>query len=207
MSDKIIISEKSIIHKFWDEDKRKSVATKLEPKDLIVYLWETVCFHKITLDRIFQIVEPRVEMWEIILGESIKPILEEAKKDYNGKNDLSFLELYWDVCHEKDDNFTTIWPSLHAHGEETDGDGYYYAVDFTPCNYLKKLNVNLNTRFQIYEFCSYEKAKDFGHKYYNVMEAFKGIFYELTWHGIPEKRTKLWEEINNTVNEDCTWVR
>ncbi len=200
----ITITDSSIIHSYWDTENGGRKEKEILPDKLIHCLWKNVRLNDgVTLERIFNIVEANVDLWEIITGERIKPIIEESKKSFNGSGELINLEIYWDVEHDAEYKTLTSSSMLHAIGNPTEGDylpeklkGYiYYGISFLSNDYLKTLPIKLNRNFKIYSSDDFRDLKNFDSKEFRVLEMMKAIFYELTWFGDPEDRDRKKQEI------------
>jgi hypothetical protein len=203
----ITITNNSIIRSYWKAGRQEQI---IAPDKLIHFIWENVRLNDdVTLGRIFDIVENNIDLWEIITGERIKPIIEESKKEFSGSGELKYLEIYWDVEHDAEYETLTSWPSFHAIGEPCEDDYLpeglngliYYGISFTPNNYLKTLKLRLKNVFKIYSSDDFHDKQYFGNKQFKVLEMMKAIFYELTWFGTPEERIKKHDEIMGDIEE------
>jgi len=203
----IIITNNSIIRSYWKAGRQEQI---IAPDKLIHFIWENVRLNDdVTLGRIFDIVENNIDLWEIITGERIKPIIEESKKEFSGSGELKYLEIYWDVEHDAEYETLTSWPSFHAIGEPCEDDYLpeglngliYYGISFTPNNYLKTLKLRLKNVFKIYSSDDFHDKQYFGNKQFKVLETMKAIFWELTWFGTPEERDEKRIEIIGDIVE------
>lgn len=206
----IIINKESIIHSYWDTENGGRKEEEILSSELICHLWENVQLSDdVTLGRIFDIVETNIDLWELITGDRIRPIITESKKEFNGSGELISLEIYWDVEHDAEYKTLTLSPMFHAIGKPTEGDclpeelkGYiYYGISFSSNNYLKILPIKLNRNFKIYSSDNCRDLKNFDNKEFRVLEMMKAIFYELTWFGTPEEREKKHDEIISDIAE------
>lgn len=206
----IIINKESIIHSYWDTENGGRKEKEISPDELIHCLWENIKLSDdVTLERIFDIVETNILLWEIVTGENIIPIIEESKKEFNGSGELINLEIYWDAEHDAEYKTLTLSPMFHAIGKPTEGDylpeelkGYiYYGISFSSNNYLKILPIKLNRNFKIYSSDNCRDLKNFDNKEFKVLEMMKAIFYELNWFGTPEDRDRKKQEIMDDIKE------
>jgi len=207
MQDGVLITKNKILYKYWDSEAEqpKYRISEIQPRGLVDHLWGPVKLKDVTLGRIFEIVEPMIAVWRIILAERLEPLFLEMsqppKPDTRSDDDkLQYLELYWDAIHEPDENTTDIWPSLHAFGNSTEKSGIYYSVSLSPINSMKDLVIRPKENFQICYYLGEEEPKKFGTRPFKLIDLLKGLFWELAWYGPPEKRDKIIQELKENYD-------
>jgi len=175
----LIISKNDIFYKEWSSELKKSVISRISPRDIIAHLWDPVkLVNNVTLKRIFDIVEQNVEFWTIVIQEPIREIIKESSvpsSDLDKTRDsMKYLEIGWDV---ENDNIN-IHISTYFSGINPD-EATPYTLEFTPSNELINFKLKLNPEFIIYDTVEIGRELNLGSRNFFLIDIIKGIFYEL----------------------------
>ncbi len=136
----------------------------------------------------------------------LKVFDEEWQKPYVKEKDdgMEFLEIYWHVDYDREDNIINEQPALHGRGYAAKDGVTAYAIDFTPLNKLKKYPLKLNTEYIIEEYMRRKprSRKIFaGKKSFTVYDVIDAVLYEITFYGGPQQRNEQLEELKRRVDE------
>ena len=204
--DRIIITDKKIIHTYFSKLKNKPIAKCINYYDFIKCVWNYVTLKNVTLGRLFEIIKPLDGIWNTILNDNIFDYLKEMDKPIEEeKSSLDYLELYWDASVDSVHKLG-IWPAFHGYGySKEDKKKVFWAIEMSKVNTFKNTPVILNTDFCIYLEID-KKQQKIGTRDFSVLDMIKGIFWELNFFGSVEKRNKATKEINE-INEQVTELK
>ena len=181
--------------------------------EIIGYFSEEVELgESVTFERMFEIIIENKEKLNDIYnsclgGYSLLPFINEINDIPTEKSDMDYLEIFWHS--DKSDNDITIVSGLHGMGLTASDEGPYkkgdsiaYAVDFTPLNNLKYLNLRLNKEVII---MNYDRTDDenfqieLGNKSFTIFDLFYAILYEISWNGDPSGRENRLSELEESI--------
>jgi len=181
--------------------------------EIIGYLSEEVELgESITFERLFEIIIENKDKFDEIYhsclgGYSLTPFIDEVDDIPTEKSDLEYLQVFWHA--DKSENEITIVSGLHGIGVENYDEGPYkkgdtiaYAVDFTPLNNLKYLNVRLNKEVTIMNYDRSDDENfhiDLGNKSFTVFDLFYAILFEISWNGDPKGREGRLSELEESI--------
>lgn len=191
----------------------------LTPSDLPKFLGDTVELEDgVTFKRIFDLIILNRKIFDIVFAKpkGFFPIdiylTEYLKEDDDSETrDIDYLEVryvydYWDY-----DNKVNIEPYVDFHGIcENYTDDFQkepcrmgIGISFTPLNQLKKYPIKINNEFVIQNFdikLSPPKMVTFvkGVTSMKLYDFIAGILHEITWHGAPQERDKVVEDLQET---------
>ncbi len=201
-------SDFSLIDLRYLEDK-----TTISEDEIVKYLSEEVELgESITFDRIFDIIRENEEEMNRIFhsclgGFVMEPFITELDKLPTKKSDMTHLELFW--FSDKSGGDVGITSSFHGIGIETSDNGplkkgeiIAYAVEFTPLNNLKYLNLKLNKKLSIINYDSIDDKDvqlEIGDKGFTIYDLFYGILHEISWNGYPDFREDRLIELEESI--------
>jgi hypothetical protein len=178
----------------------------LDIEDIISFLSEYVELgESVTIKRIFEIVSANIDklnnIYESALGGlMLEPYLQEIENNPTEILDIDYIELYW-LCDKCDDD-VNILPSLHGISPKLDD----CALDFIGLNNIKNCKIKINTNIEIVDYNKIENKKDdivlkIGNKSFTLFELFNAIFYEISFHGGPQDKNEMFQEIEESITE------
>jgi len=167
----------------------------------------------VTFERMFEIIIENKDKFNEIYhsclgGYSLSPFINEIDDIPTEKTKLHYLEIFWHS--DKSENDITIVSGLHGMGVETSDDGPYkkgdsiaYAIEFTPLNNLKYLNVRLDREVIMINYDRNNEDKryqiELGNKSFTVFDLFYAILYEISWNGDPSGRENRLSELEESI--------
>ena len=213
----ILLTKDRKIFKDNDYETQNESYERREVDSVIPFLSERIEIEKgFTLEDFFYLVERDKELMQIVFDSHLghfplQPFFEEVKKDlenYVEDSEIDHLELFWysDVFEFEGETDFDVSPGFHGWGKYDvnpvkEEDFVYggYAIEFTPINNLKHLEIKLNKKVKIYKNC--EDIILEGKSEFTVYDLFGGILSELSFCGTPEMRDNRWEQATQDIEE------
>ena len=184
----------------------------------------------VTLRSIFYLINKHAEIFNLVfpcwVDEYLAEALSGTGKPYTGKYDpdaIEWLELYWhfeQTTYEKNEFPKEFhghhFPSFGGTGFELKEEHEYHKVgsripwgiSFTPVSDLINIPVKLKTNAEITDFDMNKDPKrligalgKLEGVTYTLGHILFGILWEISWHGSPEKRDKLGDELKQQVDD------
>ena len=185
-------------------------AKKINPKDIIRYLSDDVQFgESLKFKRLFDIVSHNVTLFNQIFykslgGYSLNPYLQEIENNKTDDCSFDYIELCWQF--ENYDGELEIYPHLHGISNKED---ITYALDFVSLNNIKDYTIKLNNNFYYSDYAKILKGENekeyvkkyLGDKSFTLFEIFECIFNEISFHGGPQDKKEMLEELQDEVEE------
>jgi len=162
----------------------------------------------VTLKDILLLLNTNLGIFDLIIGNWCKEIVEEGLKKQPIKEDkIEYLELYWCVVRDKIENKDTfsenIFPRFHGHGyEDKNGQRTPYGIAFSPVNQLVNLSLKLSNEYVIINDMNWkEEPKIYKGPSYSLGHILYGVIWELSFHGDPINRDKIWNNLMDIKEE------
>lgn len=194
---------------------------KIEPGFTMKHLFDIVktANEKVDLDYFFRdcFIQPFMDYYQQLASTYTAP---EHKYDPNG---IESIELYWnaevDECAEGSYITGLEMPWMHGLGWELqedkpeDGWGGYkkgdritWAMDFSSVDEMLHLPIVLNEQFLLREDFMHatdnnSKPLFTGRRVYTVSDVIRGIFWEISFHGAPERVAEKKEDLMRSIDE------
>ena len=161
----------------------------------------------LTLKDIFDVVEPNIDMFNIMIPyEHIKEHIEEAKtaclptEDYSEKMDLL---LSWCIEHDKEFRELSTYIAFDGTPKDEKEEHGKYGLDFLPVSNIINCEIRQNTNFNVWRGLGYsleisqEPLIKLDCRSFTLLEVIHSIFWELSFYGPPEERDKKGAELKN----------
>lgn len=210
----------------YDEEKHEGEYQDIDiTEHAIKYLLDGPCTiaDGITLRDIFLLLNTKIEMFDAVLGNWCKEIVEEGLNKESIRpeeyKDIGYLELYWhyelnDHWNIKKEGYDkesslegTLRPGFHGVSHSSEGITNW-GLSYSPANELIDIPIKLSSKLDIYDSRSHDdksleerriawqnKMLSADHSYYTLGNVLDGIIYELSFHGGPEDRDKHCKEL------------
>lgn len=178
----------------------------------------------VTLRDVLLLLNTQLDMFDLVLGNWCKDIVEEGLKGPPKEKfqpDLEFLDLYFG-CEIHDGVLSGYaFPDFHGEGfiaeedkhdkwghlEVRKGDRQSWAIEFTPVNELAPVKLRLNEDFTVHDW---DKLAANGYKHVDPLK-FKasftlghilyGILWELSFCGSPKMRQERLDDLNQRIKD------
>lgn len=208
-------------------DKTKNVLSvlhktvRIEPGFTMKHLFNIVktANETVELDYFFRdcFIQPFMDYYEQMVSNYTAPV---HQYDPDG---IECIELYWnaevDECLEGSYVTGLEMPWMHGLGWELQedqpeehwsgykkGDRITWAMDFSSIDDMLHLPIVLNEQFTLREDFMHSTDRNAkpiftGRRLYTVGDVIRGIFWEISFHGAPDKVAEKKEELNRAVEE------
>lgn len=211
----ITITPDKVLDCYWDRKNKKYKRVAISPKTLYRHTWRIVTLDRVTLERLFSIVESNIDMWELLLCENIRPFLQEAQQPLTEDiAELKHLEIFWDAEVNVVDGCRdfTFSPTLMGLMEDSvTGEEIDMGVEFTPVNNLMKYEIRLRPQVEVVvvDYDGFKQTGEWqqldnialGERPFTVLEVFKAVFEEISFWGNPTERDKWLGTIKERILE------
>lgn len=217
-----------LIETYWeyDEATQKGEYKTCNVTDKATSLmFRPVSFHKdLKLKDVLLLLKKDILFYSLYLNNWVEEFVNEGlnKSPSQTFDDVEYLELYWDVNYEEDENTKEktidgyIFPSLHMMSKKLTEDKHdefgnlmyqanqriNYSVSFLPVNDLADISIRLEKKFLIANNTNFEeKTLKFDNCYYSLGHVLYGIIWELSWYGSPNDRDAQKEKLSKEAGE------
>jgi len=216
MSDSVILNNYGeFVCKYWNSDDRLYEKTILSKARQILSLWytEIILEDKVSLYQVFSALRSLEDYKDLepLLRCKLDPIINEGfSRSNDKKSDLSSLGLYWLVELQNDyvedskdfSGHERLWFSPSLHGLDDKNPEEKYSVGFTPVNEIIDTPLKLNDKFEAVNWIGSGKGNAFSTlKSWTLGDFLYGIFFELSFFGVPEERDAKMREIEKSYEE------
>jgi len=208
----VIVRKGEIFVKHWDSEIREYVEKKKTDQVLSDVLQFPLVLEETNFGQFFALIAREKEFYEKVFnsamyGHPLQPFIDECALPAKNKNGLEcdYVEVEW-CCQEFEGEFE-FWPGFSGYGdwsednacgsEKTKGG---IAIEFTPLNEYKDLELKLNTQSDIYSLKQSEPLAK-GIRKFTVYDVIKAILFEITWAGDISKGRKGHPGCENETSE------
>lgn len=180
-----------------------------------------------TLKSIFILMYSKIDLLDSLIGNWAKEFVQEGlkitKNDHiiNSDDEMEFLELYWfvsnqkswdylnnDFCDKNDQETVGFnFPNFHGVGVCKKNDYFYkigdridYSLSLSPVSELINYPIKINTKYTIFDDITQTSLYS-SNKQVTLFEIFYGIIYELSFHGNPESKLKMKDQLNEITTK------
>lgn len=217
----LVLRKDTISFRDWDSELRTYTEVVVNP---IKHLWTPIAeiADDYTLRDLFNFVAEEAELWELITGEWVIPLIADMDKDYGPDPDKDEEEgigvhyLVYEQSIEIEPTHTSkeLRRSTSFHGmglikltpgrelevhEEPRIEESGYAISLSPIPHLLDYPLRIDVKAPL--IVDYEIVETFEVQTPKLVELVKEIFWELTFHGLPEDRNQFGDELRGRISE------
>jgi len=195
---RVIIKKGEIFLRRWNSDIRQDEEKRKEEQALSNVLQCNIEIHDTTFGQFFDLIAKEADFYERVFkasmyGHPIKPYIEEIAQPAKNTRDMDFVRVGWYAEQFEDEIQITSdfdgygdWPEQEGMPGPTKGG---IAIEFTPLNEYKDLELKLDTKFELMSLDKKEPIAK-GLRDFTVYAVIHAILYEITWAGDISKGRK-----------------
>lgn len=141
----------------------------------------------VTLKDVFLLIEKNILLFEKILGNWVAEFVEECFTDGEKDEDISYVEVYWNIEFDEEETFGNARPCFQA----IDKNGDAWCISMMPTNRYAHILVRLSNVMTVFTYLGSPGEYDisvYDNPEYSLGQILDAIVRELSYYGPPKKR-------------------